>query len=128
VPRHFAVQAMGNDLLTAEVTVEAASKPDPAIFDLPGGPAEPGMTLKPLHMFQVKGLDLSSSFAYIGNTSSARVLRQVIDRQGNVRETELISAPDMDFVEPVMNGFRRVRSSPPTIDESPCELVWHLYY
>lgn len=52
VPRHFGVQGGTRDLLTAQVTVEPAGTGNPATFELPGEPAEPGMTLRPIHAYE----------------------------------------------------------------------------
>ena len=49
VPQHFKVQGGTRDLLTAQVTVEPVGTVNPAAFELPGEPAEPGTTLRPIH-------------------------------------------------------------------------------
>ena len=48
VPQRIAIQAMGHDLLTADVIVEPYRQLESTLFDLPGEPAELGATLRPL--------------------------------------------------------------------------------
>ncbi len=131
VPMHFAVQAMGRDLLTADVTIDAALSSDAARFDLPGAQAKPGESLRPFQRFEVReleDLDPTFSFASNGNWPSPNVLRQVVDRHGAVQEVEVIAAQNVEVLVPLMDGFRHDRWHPGTVDESPCEGVWYWYY
>lgn len=129
VPKHFTVQAAGRNVLTAEVAVEAAGKVDPAVFDLPGGPADPGMTLRPLHRYETNHLSiLNPMFSYIGNSPSANATREIIDRHGVVREAEVLTAAGLDDMEPVLYGMRQERWHPAEIDGDPCEIAFDFYH
>jgi hypothetical protein len=129
VPKHFAVQGAGQNLLTAEVKVEAAGTADPAVFELPGEQAEPGMTLRPLHFFEAKRIaDLGSGFTYLGYAPSANSFRGVLDRHGVLREVEVTTAQDLEELRKVLDGFRHEPYHPAEIDGSPCEFAMKFFY
>jgi hypothetical protein len=134
VPRQIQVLAGTRDLLTAAVTIEAAGAVDGAIdgaaLELPGPPAEPGMTLRPLHTYEVHGWDVSDSFSYVAGPEALPrgAFRKIFDRHGAVREVELIYSPDPDRIEPTISHVRKNTIRPPTIDKSPCEIALTDYY
>jgi hypothetical protein len=129
VPQHIQVQAGTRDLLTAEVTIEAAGAIDGAALELSGPLAEPGMTLRPLHKYEVHGWDYSDSFSYIAGPEGAPhgVYRKILDRHGAIREVELIYSPDPGGWAPSISHDRKVTIRPPTIDKSPCEIALTTY-
>jgi hypothetical protein len=129
VPRRISVEGAGKDLLNADVTVEEAGKLDPAIFELPGGPAEPGMTLRPLHKFDTaRFMLLPKEFGYLGNRLSPNAIRVVVDRHGMPQEMEVITAVDPDHLDMLAEGIRSQRWDPGEIDGSPCELSTVLFH
>jgi hypothetical protein len=127
VPNHLALKAADRDLLTAEVAIEAADKTDPAMFDLPGGAAEPGMTLRPLQQFEVRWPDLDESFGWtepgMDTTQPGFSLSRVLDRHGRWRELELIQVLNLHDAGAIMTHAREERNKPATIDGSPCEVA-----
>jgi hypothetical protein len=129
VPQHIQVQAGTQDLLTAEVTIEAAGAIG-AGLELPGPPAEPGMTLRPLHTYEVHGWDYSDSFSYAAGPEGGPrgAFRKILDRHGAVREVELIYSPDPEGIAPTISHVRTNTIRPPTIDKSPCEIAVTVYF
>ena len=136
VPQHLSIKADNRELLTADVTIEAADKTDPASFDLPGSPADPGMTLRPLLPFEVK-TDINfapplrkEGFETPGEEGprpfSGISISSVFDRRGRFREVEMLVAADKDDAKQIMQFMRENRNPPPKIDGSPCELgvIW----
>jgi hypothetical protein len=133
VPRQISIQAgTVRDLLTADVEVESPEKFDPTAFDLTGGSAAPGMTLRPLHPYEVRTPELISyPVGGAGEQQSKpdMIARFVIDRHGAVRELEVIYARSgnglglPDGAGHLMDDTRQFKLSPPEIDKSPCELV-----
>lgn len=123
IPTHLTIKAGERELLTADVAIEAASKVDSSMFDLPGGVAEPGMTLRPLTVFQVKVPDLFGDMRGVGLSSLAHYAVQgVLDRQGRYREIEYLVG-DRDQAEIPMSAMGKEAIKPATIDRSPCELM-----
>ncbi len=51
VPRHFSVEALGNQLVSADVAIDTLRDSDIAVAQLPGDAADPGMTLRPFDSF-----------------------------------------------------------------------------
>ena len=125
VPRHFGVQGSTQDLLTADVTVEPAGTVDAAAFELPGGPAEPGMTLRPIHAYEdsVSIPTMTYSLSPIDSRAFRGILRQIIDRHGAIREVEILYSPNPDAAEQLLRLFRDNKFHPAKIDNSPCEIV-----
>jgi hypothetical protein len=112
-------------LLTADIAVEAAPQSAPATFDLPGGPAEPGMTLRPLKGYEVKMPDMSDSFSWVSQSiGPAPVFDfwEVLDRHGKYRELEVILAPNDRDAAIIMTQARAKKHHPPEIDGSPCQV------
>jgi hypothetical protein len=122
VPRHITVKAVDRNLLTAEVTVEAAGPVDPEAIGLPGGPAEAGMTLRPIQRLSKPPEVVSADFAWPDNDSAAVSLFGVLDRTGRFRELEVILGLKAHNIGKVMESFRKERSRPAEIDGSPCEM------
>ena len=134
VPRHLTIKAGDRELLSAEVAIEEAAQIDPATFALPGGPAEPGMTLRPLLFFELRFPDnLSDDYSWVkpGRNSGVFLysLRGVLDRHGRYKELELIAMPKEDDegakedMRILMTHLREARHRSPEIDGSPAEFV-----
>jgi hypothetical protein len=128
VPQHIQIHG-GNkqDLITADVTVEPAGQVGPTAFALPGSPAEPGMTLRPLdfadYNFSPSALHYSPSVTN-GPSRPLGNLRGIIDRRGMVHELEILYSPNPENFAPVLPLMRGDKfHHPPTIDKSPCEIV-----
>jgi hypothetical protein len=142
VPRHISIQAGGErDLLTAEIEVEQPGKLDSVAYDPPGEPADPGMTLRPLHSYEVKPAELTHSESvqmamqgpYAGHQSSPGVIiHGVVDRHGVFREVEIIyaqgnsGAGPSDGSQPVIDAARQYKFRSAEIDGSPCETVFEI--
>lgn len=129
VPRSLAIQASAGqrNLVTADIMIAPAGKTDPSLFDLPGGPAEPGMTLRPLEPNQVRMPDLSGIYSWqsIGlGPLGIYALSGVLDRRGFFREIEILLAPNPQDANIVMQLFRADHKKPATLDGSPCEVVY----
>ena len=123
VARHISVQAGGRDLLTAEVTIEPAGTPSAELFDQPGKPAEPGMTMRPIHRGEVRGLESDSSGSGIGDLPSYQTYGEVVTREGDIRELEMIDTSDPSKAKVILDIVRRFRYyRPAMIDNSPCEM------
>lgn len=126
VARSLAIKAGDRDLLTANISIESPGQTDPAVFDLPGGAAEPGMTLRPLLYNDVRLPDLSGSYSWMSRNSGpgpVYSLSGVMDRHGRNRELEVILAPSAKDAEIFINLLRGDHHKPATIDGSPCEFV-----
>ena len=123
VPRHFAVQGGTRDLLTADVTVEPAGTVDPAAFELPGGPAEPGMTLRPIHEYEYSMSSQMTTYRTEGIQGFKGIIRQILDRHGVTMEVEVLASPNPDAAEPLLPLIRGDRFHPAKIDNSPCEVA-----
>lgn len=118
VPREIAVQAAGRILLTADVSIEALGDESPARFELAGPAAAPGATLRPLHYDEIKMGHLRRvPSGFFGRA----VIREVIDRKGDVRELEVLWAASREDAMGALSSARNEQYSPPTIDGSPCE-------
>jgi hypothetical protein len=138
VPRRISIQAGAvRDLLTAEVEVVEPGKPNPTVFDLPGGAADPGMTLRPLHWYEVRAPEMVSAPAGgVGERSSYpdMITRCFIDRHGTVRELEMIysqrkDGPGLpDGAGSLIDATRQIRYRPAEIDGSPCETASRVYW
>ena len=124
VPRHFVVQGGTRDLLTADVTVESAGTVDPAAFQLPGEPADPGMTLRPMHGYDanISIPNMTYSFTSGDGRSFTGIIREVLDRHGVAREVEVIDSQNPAAAEAVLVLIRGDRFHPAEIDKSPCGL------
>jgi len=128
VAQHIQIEG-GNkqDLLTADVTVEPAGPVDAAAFTLPSGPAEPGMTLRPLDLADYSFSNPGQYFSPSETSGPSRPvgdLRAIIDRHGMIHELEILYSPNpknFATVLPLMRGDRF--HHPATIDKSPCEIV-----
>jgi len=121
VPLHFEIQAMQNTLLVADVTIVAAGKTDAKLFDWAGPPATPGMTMRPFHMFEIKRAEYYDPFSLIPGTWPGGVLREIIDRKGQAKETEVIDGPAPGNNENLLLDARSKRFYPAKVDEDPCE-------
>jgi hypothetical protein len=138
VPRHISIRAGAvRDLLAAEVEVGKPGKLDSAIFDLPGGVADPGMTLRPLHLYEVRKPEMTTGPASsTGQLESIpdMITRFVIDRRGVARELEMIYAqrrdgPGLPDGSPrLIEETRQVKYRPAEIDGSPCETASGIYW
>ena len=126
VARHISIQAGGRDLITAEVIIEPASVPSAELFDQPGNPAEPGMTLRPIHRGEARLPESDSRETGFGDNPSYLTDGEVITRQGVPRELEVIDASDPSKAKLSLYLFRRFRYRPATIDNSPCEMFMYM--
>jgi hypothetical protein len=76
--------------------VQAADRVDPALFELPGPTADPGMTLRPLHYFEVRqSFDFSGCFTSDVMQLLPLELPSVADRHRAIREMELLDARNL---------------------------------
>jgi len=127
VPRHLSIKAGERELLAANISIEAAGPVALAKLDALVGPAEPGMTLRPFHDFEVRMPDLTFSHAWanVGNSGPGRAfsLWEVLDRHGRYREVELILVVNKNDADTIMTFMREERHHPAEIDGSPCELA-----
>lgn len=127
VPKHLSIKAVDRDLLTADISIEAAGPVNPATFDLPGGPAEPGTTLRPLQGYEIRVPDLSGSYMWVqpglAGPVPAYSFQSVLDRQGKYREVELIFAQNQEHARKLFVLLRQDRHKPATIDGTVCEFV-----
>jgi len=121
VPLHFEVHAMEQTLLTADIAIEPASQSDGKTFELEGPPATPGMTLRPLQQFEVKPAQFYDPISTFAGPSPRGVVREIIDRKGEARETELIDAPNPSDDVNEVDVDRAKRFHPAKIDGDPCE-------
>jgi hypothetical protein len=130
VPAHITVRAGERVLLEARVLIDGSDLQNQANFELPGPPADPGMTLRPLQIFEVRlpdSLRFSHSWGELGNKPSmAFSIWEVVDRHGRYKEVEMILAPSEQDAARVMNLMRMEKHPSPEIDGKPCELglVW----
>lgn len=129
VPRKITIEAPGQkpgsssrDLLTASVTINPAGPTLPAAFDLPGPPASPASTLRPL-------LDRVDELPRILNQPpplhhDERVqMMGTVDRNGTVHELEVIEVENaIDLYQIVLEG-KSMKYVPAEIDGSPCEVA-----
>lgn len=121
VPLHFEVQALGHTLLSADITIAAAGEVDPAQFDLAGPPATPGLTMRPLHMFEIRLAEFYDPLSVFAGPSPRGSIREIIDRKGQARETELIDSPNPADDENLVDTQRSKRFHPAKVDGDPCE-------
>jgi len=123
VLQHIREEGGTRDLLTADVTVEPAGPIGQAAFELPGNPAEAGMTLRPLHTYEVHGWNKMSTFHYLttGPDAPHGNIRRILDRHGVSREVEVIYSPSLENLRILLPLLRKETFSPVTIDKSPCE-------
>jgi hypothetical protein len=127
VPGHITVGVIGRDLLTAEVAVEPLP-PGTTVTQLADTPAEPCMTLRPVHDYEVKMPRLLSSGFFFGGNADRFAFQSVIDRHGVEREVEVLAAPDGSVARAVLPHIQKEAFQPATLDGSPCELAMkHLY-
>ena len=131
VPRRLTVQSGDRTLLTADITVQAAGRVDPAAFELPGEAADPGMTLRPLRLFEVRPPGMDDRCGCIVDLDIPilpLVIRQILDRHGVPQEVELLDARNLEVkaksrcVASMLDCMRKMKVSPATIDKSPAEL------
>ena len=137
VPVHLMIQAGGRKLLTADITVQAAGQVDPAIFELPGETADPGMTLRPLHYYDFTQPGRGGECTFIDDVQSPLLpleTRLVLDRHGAAREVELLDARNLDEkahsngIATLLDCLRSQKVRPATIDKSPGQLAMMTYF
>jgi hypothetical protein len=128
VPKRIVISA-GSDrnLLTAEIKIDPAGDTKPSLFYLPGEPAQPGMTLRPLFPFEVRmpeGSPIYYTFmaAAGGSTGDTFSLHRVLDRNGHYREVELVTGADLSNANTILTALRAQHLNKPKIDGSPCEV------
>jgi hypothetical protein len=123
---HISVQAGGRVLVKAEVTIEPAGYPTVELFDQPGNPAVPGNTMRPFHRGEVRGPESHGFRSFIGNSPSYLTWGEVVTRQGEVKEIEVIDSSDLSNVHAILDMWRGFRwDSPAMIDNSPSEIFFN---
>lgn len=144
VPQHFAIQAIGSNLLTASVAVEKLDSPDPALFQLPGDRAAACTTLRPfdqwdLSFFWPDHATHSETPKIPPNTIAPGVeilTSGVVDRRGIPREPETTiidqnqgwlsseeKAAAATLARSMVESFARNRFRPALLDNTPCEVM-----
>jgi len=121
VPRHFEVEAMGHTLLSADLTIAPADQTDPRLFELTGPPATPGETMRPLQLFEIKLAQYYDPISAFTGPPPHGVFREIIDRQGHARETEVIDSPEPQDDENFVLINRTKRFYAAKVDGDPCE-------
>jgi hypothetical protein len=124
VPLHFEVQALGHTLLTADVSITPAGQTDTNLFELDAPPATPGHTLRPFHMFEIKLAEFYDPISVYTGPQPRGVIREVIDRKGQARETELVDAPNPGDNVNQVDAERSKQFYPAKVDHDPCEEVF----
>jgi hypothetical protein len=133
VAQHIQIQGGSKqDLLTADVTVGPAGQVDATAFTLPGSPAGPGMTLRPLDLAEYSFSPSEQHFSPDETSGPSRplgTLREIIDRHGVVHELEILYSPNPENFAPVLRLIRGEKyRHPATIDKSPCEIAWNYIF
>jgi hypothetical protein len=127
VPRKLMVKCGDRDLLTADISIDPAEQVGPTTFDLPGGPAEPGMTLQELHEPEAKLPDTVSRMNPLAGglpyPNSGLILRGVLDRTGVYREVEVLLGQESTNAAGILSALRTLRGGPAKVGHSPCEFV-----
>jgi hypothetical protein len=123
VPKHLSVKAGKRDLVTADLVIEPLPPTDPAVFDLPGDFAEPGMTLRPI-LYGFKSPARLGSMPYWSPLHySAVVVWGNVDRSGRFRELEFLDPlPESAKGYPI-SEIRKVKWRPAELEGKPCEVV-----
>jgi hypothetical protein len=136
VPRHISIQAGAvRDLLTAELMVENPGTLDPAAFDFPGEPADPGMTLRPLTGYADRPPEAikTSGFVSEQETYPDMIMHGIVDRRGSLREVEVIymqaigGTAATDSPQRLTDAARHYKFRPAEIDGSPCESTYGIF-
>lgn len=129
VPGKITIKAPGlkpgspdRTLLTADVTINAAGQVDRGAFDLPGPAANPGMTLRPL-LDRVDELPRMLTQSTPLNHNERVQMMAVLDRQGVLREVEIIKVDNAEDLYRIVLEEKRARYAPAIIDGSPCEVL-----
>lgn len=126
VPKHLSIKAGkagDRDLLEADLAIEAA-QPNTATFDLPGSPAEPGMTLRPLQFYEIKLPEIHNFGSTRNLQNSAFSFQAVIDRHGRFREVEVLSNQTNEgIILYMLDSLRQDHVKPPQIDGTACEYL-----
>ncbi|HEY6447114.1 MAG TPA: hypothetical protein VIY53_11685 [Acidobacteriaceae bacterium] len=140
VPGRITIETLGNVLLDARVTIASLSPVEPALFDLAGDRASPGLTL--LEPTLGVKQDARPVYQYapvfppeLGAPPGSGVRVQVtIDRSGLPREMEMVETnplpsvrgPNPEWLEAeaavVLKSAQRTRYHPAEIDNDPCEV------
>lgn len=144
VPGHFAIQALGSNLLTASVAVEKLDSPDPALFQLPGDRAAACTTLRPFDQWDLSffwpdhGIDLPPPKTPPDTMApGVKILTSgVVDRHGIPREPEITityqnqgwltneeKASVATLAQSMVESFARNRFRPALLDNTPCEVT-----
>jgi hypothetical protein len=141
VPKHLSVWAgKDRELLDAEVAVGSVGRADPAALDLPGEPADPGITLRPLHAYDVRPPEPPPGHIAMNvgpgspTTDQGLFVHVYVDRRGRVRDAEIItflkrgSGEPLDAAQSQIDDIREWRFRPAEIDGSKCEVEYGIIY
>ena len=126
VPQHIRIQSgFQQDLLSGDIKIEPAGTVDVAAFTLPGDPAEPGMTIRPLHRYEVGGLGAIwlGSFILAPGENLHGIWRFIAARDGTLQEVELLYSPESGPTAAPLALLRKHTGAAPTIDKNPCEIA-----
>ena len=148
VPRHFSVQGGGlsGPMVTASLTIESPPLSDLAIAQIPGEPADPGSTLRPIESQDMDNSGASPIHFEAPPLPSDRypsgvetIVIAVVDREGRPREPELgairnygqsVTQHDIDVVaataQQMVTSILKDRYHPALIDGKPCQTYWSL--
>jgi hypothetical protein len=128
VPKRLTIKCGERELLTADISVESVDHMELASFDLAGGAADPGMTLRKLQGSEVKIPDLlplMGAIAALRSPATAFFATGIVDRSGAFREVEVLLAPDLTNAVAIIHALRATRGKPATVSHTPCEYVMH---
>ncbi|MGB7985178.1 MAG: hypothetical protein WCF54_08460 [Terracidiphilus sp.] len=129
VARQITIQAGGRNLLTADISIESTGSLSAELFDQSENPAEPGMTLRPIHIGEAQAPETDRNISGFGLLPGYLTLGQVVTRNGERRETEVFDTDDQSKAKVLLDMFRSIRIyRPARIDESPCELFYNSSY
>jgi hypothetical protein len=118
VAMRLTVKCGERELLTADISVDSVDHLESDSFDLAGGSADPGMTLRKLQGSEVKipdPLSMMYPIATLRAPSSAFSVTGVLDRTGAYREVEVLLAPDLTNAVAVLHALRTYPSRQRTL-------------
>jgi hypothetical protein len=130
---YWFAQASGMWSQLGKTTIEPANSVDTGQFNLPGPPAEPGMTLRPLPSWEIK-LPVARSNALappFDMHPPSFLFRVTMTRDGRRRDVELITMATQSQANPtqaaaeILALFRQGTVYPAEVDGKPCQTTWN---